>query len=103
MAAVLDRRQQQRHEIFEIAGPETVTHRQAVRIALAAAGRPRRLVALPSQLILRGLSAYETLTGPIAMTTSDEADLLAATMLTDRGTQDAEALGVTPRRMIDVL
>ena len=33
-----------------------------MRIALAAAGRPRRLVAVPSQVILRGLSAYETLT-----------------------------------------
>src|SRR4051812_4615672 len=82
VAAVLDRNPDGDHDVFEIAGPDTVTHRQAVRIALAAAGRPRRLVAVPSQVILRGLSAYETLTGPIAMTTSDEADLLAATMLT---------------------
>jgi NADH dehydrogenase len=103
VAGVLDRTPASRHEVFDIAGPETVTHRQAVRVALAATGRPRRLVTVPSQMILRGLSVYETLTGPIAFTTRDEADLLAATMVSERGTADAEALGVHPRRMADVL
>jgi uncharacterized protein YbjT (DUF2867 family) len=103
VAAALDREPESDHDVLEIAGPETVSHRQAVHVALAAVGRPRRLVAVPSRLILRGLSVYETLTGPIAVATRDEADLLAATMLTDRGTRDAEALGVRPRRMAEVL
>jgi uncharacterized protein YbjT (DUF2867 family) len=103
IVAAIDRDANPDHEVLEIAGPETVTHRQAVRIVLAAAGRPRRLVPVPSRLILRALSAYETLTGPIAFTTRDEADLLAATMLTERGTADAERLGVRPRRMTEVL
>jgi NADH dehydrogenase len=103
VAAAIDREPHADHDVLELAGPEAVTHRQAVHVALSAANRPRRLVAVPSDLLLRGLSVYETLTGPIAMTTRDEADLLAATMLTERGTADAEALGVRPRRMGDVL
>jgi NADH dehydrogenase len=103
VAATLDRTPAGGHEVLEVAGPERVSHRQMVHVALAATGRQRRLIAVPSQLILRGLSVYEALTGPIAFTTRDEADLLAATMVTDRGTADAEALGVTPRRMSEVL
>jgi NADH dehydrogenase len=103
VAGALDRAPDTDHDVLELAGPETVSHRDAVRLALAAAGRPRRLVAVPSEVILRGLSVYEALTGPIALATRDEADLLAATMLTERGTADAEALGVQPRRMADVL
>ncbi|HYZ82029.1 MAG TPA: NAD(P)H-binding protein [Solirubrobacteraceae bacterium] len=103
VAAALDRSGDQQHEHFELAGPEAVSHREAVEVALRAAGRPRRLLALPSGVILRGLAAYEALTGPVAIATRDEADLLAATMLTARGTADAEALGVTPHRMADVL
>ena len=103
VAAALDREPQSDHDVLEIAGPDTVSHRQAVHLALSAAGRPRRLIPVPSPVILRGLSVYEALTGPIAIATRDEADLLASTMLTDRGTRDAEALGVQPRRMAEVL
>ena len=79
------------------------TNRQVVAAMLAALGRERRLVTVPSRVILRALHAYEVATGPIALTTRDEADLLAATMLTRRGTADAEALGVRPRRLSEVL
>jgi hypothetical protein len=41
--------------------------------------------------------------GPTAFATWDEAQLAAATMLAAGGTADAERLGVTPRRMADVL
>jgi uncharacterized protein YbjT (DUF2867 family) len=103
VAAVLDRPERRRHEVLDIAGPDTLTSREAVLVALKALGRPRRLVTFPSGVILHGLSAYEALTGPVAIATRDEADLLASTMLTERGTEDAEALGVRPRRMLDVL
>jgi uncharacterized protein YbjT (DUF2867 family) len=88
---------------LEIAGPETVTFREAVARALAAAGRPRRLVTVPTGLLLRALHAYEAVTGPVALATRDEADALGATMLAARGTADAEALGVTPLAIGDVL
>ena len=103
VAAVLEGPRAGEHTVYELAGPETLTHRQAVQIALRAAGRARRTVLLPSSVILPALGVYEVLTGPIAFATRDEADLLAATMLTARGTTDAEALGVSPRRLQDVL
>jgi NADH dehydrogenase len=103
VAAVLNRPETERHEVLEIAGPDMLTSREAVLVALQALGRPRRLVSVPSGVILRSLSAYEALTGPVAIATRDEADLLASTMLSPRGTADAEALGVRPRRMADVL
>jgi uncharacterized protein YbjT (DUF2867 family) len=88
---------------LEIAGPETLTFRQAVARALAAGGRPRRLVTVPTGLLLRALHSYETVTGPVALATRDEADALGATMLAARGTADAEGLGVTPLAIGDVL
>ena len=91
------------HRTLDLAGPQAYTNRQAVGAVLEALGRPRRLVTVPSRLILGLLHAYEVATGPIALATRDEADLLAATMLTGRGTADAEALGVRPRSIAEVL
>jgi NADH dehydrogenase len=91
------------HRTLELAGPLAYTNRQAVGAVLEALGRPRRLVTVPSRLILGLLHAYEVATGPTALATRDEADLLAATMLSGRGTADAEALGVRPRSIAEVL
>ena len=91
------------HERFELAGPDVLTHRQVVAVALRAARRRRRLVPLPAPLLRPALRAYETLTGPAALATWDEAELLAVTMRTARGTADAESLGVRPRTMRAVL
>ena len=88
---------------LEIAGPEALTARETVMRALRAAGRERRLVTLPTSALLRALHVYETLTGPIALATRDEADALGATMVTERGTADAEALGVNPLPIEQVL
>ena len=43
------------------------------------------------------------MTNALPLLTGDEAQLLSVDMLTRRGTADAEALGVTPRRMPEVL
>jgi NADH dehydrogenase len=88
---------------LEIAGPETVTFRQAVERALAAGGRQRRLVAVPTSLLLRALHAYEVVTGPVALATRDEADALGATMISARGVADARSLGVDPLPIASVL
>lgn len=87
----------------DIAGPELLTSRQAVARALEANGRQRRLVTVPTGALLRALHVYESLTGPVALATRDEADTLGATMVTDRGTADAEALGVFPLPIAQVL
>ena len=88
---------------LEIAGPETVTFRQAVQRALAAGGRERRLVTVPTSLLLRALHAYEAITGPVALATRDEADALGATMISARGVADAQSLGVDPLPIASVL
>jgi uncharacterized protein YbjT (DUF2867 family) len=91
------------HARFELAGPNVLTHREVVEIALHAAGRRRRLLPVPAPLLRPLLRGYETLTGPAALATWDEAELLAVTMRTPRGTADAESLGVRPRALRAVL
>jgi NADH dehydrogenase len=88
---------------FELAGPDVLDHREVVHLALRAAGRRRRVVPVPLGVVRPLLRVHETLAGPTAFATWDEAQLLTVTMLTDRGTEDAERLGVTPLRMADVL
>jgi uncharacterized protein YbjT (DUF2867 family) len=102
--AALDRGAEERsHARFELAGPDVLTHREVVEVALRAAHRRRRLLPLPAPLLRPLLRGYETLTGPAALATWDEAELLAVTMRTERGTADAEALGVRPRSLVAVL
>ncbi|MDP9293147.1 MAG: NAD(P)H-binding protein [Actinomycetota bacterium] len=103
MATLDARPEAERHERFELAGPETLTHREIVELALRGARRPRRLVPIPQALLRPLLRGYETMTGPAALATWDEAELLAVSMLTERGTADAEALGVHPRALAAVL
>ena len=103
IAAVLEDPPTEEHRVLEIAGPHTLSHREVVGLVLELSGRPRPLVALPSSLILQALHAYEALTGPIALTTRGEADVLGSTMLAHRGTADAQSLGVNPRPVREVL
>jgi uncharacterized protein YbjT (DUF2867 family) len=91
------------HARFELAGPDVLTHRQVAELALRAARRRRRLVPVPTPLLRPLLRGYEYMTGPAALATWDEAEMLAVTMCTERGTVDAEALGVRPRRLVEVL
>ena len=49
------------------------------------------------------LRAEEALAGPTSLVTWDDAQMLAVEMLSERGTADADALGVDPRRVRDVL
>jgi len=92
-----------RHARHELAGPEVFSHREVVELALRAAARPRPLVPVPRLLLRPLLRGYETMTGPAALATWDEAELLTVSMLASRGTADAEALGVRPAAMASVL
>ena len=100
--AALDR-PPERHTRYELAGPETLSQREFVRLVLAASGRRRRTVPLPLAGLRAALQAEETLAGPASLVTWDDAQMLAVEMLSARGTKDAEALGVRPRRVSDVL
>jgi uncharacterized protein YbjT (DUF2867 family) len=87
----------------ELAGPEVLTHREVAALTLRAARRRRRMLPVPQALARPLLRAHEALAGPTAFATWDEAEMLTATMLATDGTAGAEALGVHPRRMADVL
>jgi uncharacterized protein YbjT (DUF2867 family) len=87
----------------ELTGPETLSHRAIVDLMLRAAGRKRPLVNVPTPLVSRALRAAETLLKSRAPATWDEVELLEVSMTSWYGTRDAQALGVTPRRMAAVL
>jgi uncharacterized protein YbjT (DUF2867 family) len=103
VAAALARPAPDGHERLEIAGPQVLTHREIAELAVRSAGRHPALVTLPDAAARPLLRAYEALAGPAAFTTWDEVEVLAASMLTERGTADAEALGVQPHSMPSVL
>ncbi len=88
---------------YELAGPETMTYDQMSDLVSQAAGRPRPLVHVPLPMIRTGLIALRKVMGEATFATWEEAELMEVSMTSDRGTADAESLGVTPRRMADVL
>ncbi|MGO9958721.1 MAG: SDR family oxidoreductase [Solirubrobacteraceae bacterium] len=88
---------------YELAGPETLSHEEIVRIALRSFRRRRLIVRVPSRVTRRLLGLVELLGGPTAFATWDEAELLEVPLLTRQGTADAERLGVVPRSMAAVL
>jgi uncharacterized protein YbjT (DUF2867 family) len=91
------------HARYELAGPDVLSQRDVVRLTLAASGRRRPALPVPLTGLRAALRAEETLAGPTALVTWDEAQLLAVDMLSERGTADVEALGVRPLGMREVL
>lgn len=90
------------HRTHVLAGPERLTYDDIVRVALS---RPagRRLVHVPLPMVRALLRSIEQVAGPSAFATWEEAALMEEPMVSERGTADAEALGVTPQRMAAVL
>ena len=100
VVASLERNGRQR---YELAGPETLSYDEMSDLVSRVAGRPRPLVHLPLPLVRAGLIAMRSLFGEAVFATWEEAELMEVSMLSRRGTADAEELGVEPRRMGDVL
>jgi uncharacterized protein YbjT (DUF2867 family) len=88
---------------YELAGPETLSYRDIVEIALRSFGRRRPIVGVPIPVMRRTLRAAELLLGPTAFATWDEAELLEIPMTSGHGTADAERLGVLAKSMPAVL
>lgn len=82
----------------ELAGPETLTHRNLVALV---SGRP--VVGVPTLLSSRALRVLEAAVKSKTPVTWDEVELLEVGMTSARGTADAVALGVHPRAIADVL
>jgi len=94
---------QKPRERYELAGPETLSYDEMSDLVSRIAGRPRPLVHMPLPLVRSGLLAIRSLFGEAVFATWEEAELMEVPMISERGTADAEALGVEPRRMADVL
>jgi NADH dehydrogenase len=88
---------------YELAGPDTLSYDEMSDLVSRIAGRPRALVHMPLPLIRASLIAARSIVGEAVFATWEEAELMEVPMVSERGTADAEALGVEPRRMIDVL
>jgi len=102
-ALELERRADENTRRFELVGPEMLTYDQMADLVSCIAGRPRPLVHMPLPLVRAGLIALRTVFGEGVFATWEEAELMEVGMVSERGAGDAQALGVEPRRMGDVL
>lgn len=88
---------------YELAGPETLSYNEISDLVSRASGRPRPLLHIPLPLVRSGLIALRKVFGEAVFATWEEAELMEVPMVSERGTADAERLGVQPKRMWDVL
>jgi NADH dehydrogenase len=87
----------------ELAGPQELSFAGMLEAAMRGRGRRRPLLPVPEPAARAILGAGTLLLGAGTPVTSDEADLVRVTMLSQTGTADAEALGVRPRSIAEVL
>jgi NADH dehydrogenase len=90
-------------ERYELAGPQTLSYDEMSDLVSRVAGRPRPLVHIPLPAVRAGLIALRSIFGEAVFATWEEAELMEVGMTSERGSADAEELGVEPRRMEDVL
>jgi uncharacterized protein YbjT (DUF2867 family) len=102
-ALELERGGEERTRRYELAGPETLTYDEMSDLVSRIAGRPRSLLHMPLPLVRAGLIALRAVWGETVFATWEEAELMEVAMVSEQGTADAQALGVEPRRMGDVL
>lgn len=88
---------------YELAGPERLTYEQMARVIATATGRERPLLHVPLGLVRASLVGLRRVFGEAVFATWEEAELMEVPMVSDRGSADAESLGVEPRRMSEVL
>ena len=88
---------------YELAGPERLTYEEMSRVIAYSIDRPRPMLHVPANLVRLGLNGVRRAVGDAAFATWEEAELMEVPMISARGTADAESLGVSPRRMADVL
>jgi uncharacterized protein YbjT (DUF2867 family) len=86
-----------------LAGPDLLNYDQIARLIARAAGHERPLVHVPLGLVHYGLAALRRIVGDAAFATWEEAELMEVPMVSSAGDADVRALGVEPRRMVEVL
>src|SRR6202140_1435889 len=102
MSSLRDR-EGDRNDPFELAGPETLSHTDIVRLVLRSLQRRRPLVHVPTPIVSRSLRLLEATMGTGAFASWDEAELMEVSMISTRGSADAERLGITPEPMRAIL
>jgi NADH dehydrogenase len=103
VVGLLEQNGKQGHQKLELAGPQRLSYDGMVRTYLDVKHRRRRLLHVPLPLVRWGLKAVEEVQGSLAFATWDEAELMEIPMVSQRGTADAESLGVHPLPMGYVL
>jgi NADH dehydrogenase len=103
VVGLLEQNGSESHRTMELAGPQRLSYDDIVKTYLEVKHRHRRLVHVPLPLVRWGLKAVEEIQGSLAFATWDEAELMEIPMVSERGTADAEALGVHPLPMQYVL
>jgi NADH dehydrogenase len=88
---------------YELAGPETLTYDEITQVVIRSRGRRRRLLHVPLPIVKSALRVHEAVAAGASAVTWDEAELMELAMVSERGTADAQALGVEPLAMRDVL
>jgi uncharacterized protein YbjT (DUF2867 family) len=88
---------------YELAGPETLSYNEISDLVSRASGRPRPLLHIPLPLVRTGLIALRKVFGEAVFATWEEAELMEVSMVSERGSADAEQLGVRPLPMAEVL
>jgi uncharacterized protein YbjT (DUF2867 family) len=88
---------------YELAGPETLSYNEISDLVSRASGRPRPLLHIPLPVVRSGLIALRKVFGEAVFATWEEAELMEVPMVSERGTADAERLGVRPLPMAEVL
>ncbi|MBJ7353337.1 MAG: NAD(P)H-binding protein [Thermoleophilaceae bacterium] len=86
-----------------LAGPDTLTQDQILKIVMRHFGAQKPLLHLPTGISRRALDWQEKRLGQAALATWDQVVLLQDSILSPRGTGDLTALGVEPLPMPDVL
>jgi uncharacterized protein YbjT (DUF2867 family) len=102
-ATVIGALERGKRDRYELAGPEVLTYNDMSDLVSRAAGRPRPLVHVPLPFVRTGLIALRKVFGEAVFATWEEAELMEVPMVSERGTADAEELGVRPRAMGEVL
>jgi uncharacterized protein YbjT (DUF2867 family) len=87
----------------ELAGPQTLSYDDIVRVFLRSIGRRRRLLHVPLPIVRASLRLLRLVGGPHVFATWEEAELMEERMTTPSGSAGAEALGVQPLPMARVL
>lgn len=103
VVAALDLDAPDARDRYELAGPETLSYDEMSDLVSRVAGRPRPLVHIPLPAVRAGLIGLRNVFGEAVFATWEEAELMEVSMTSERGTADAEELGVAPRRMGNVL